>query len=88
MIHGLRVFGGRETLVSVCRDHAVDEILISSTRFPRDRVREIARQCEDASVAVKQMRIQIESVEEAVSRDQEAQDEASFFESGAQAVSN
>jgi UDP-GlcNAc:undecaprenyl-phosphate GlcNAc-1-phosphate transferase len=62
VIHGLKVFGGNGQLRDICREQRVDEVLISSSRFSRERVAEILQDCADAQVALKRMRIRIEEV--------------------------
>jgi UDP-GlcNAc:undecaprenyl-phosphate GlcNAc-1-phosphate transferase len=64
VIHGLRVFGGNGTLCSICREQRVQEVVISSTKFTEERVREIVRDCERVRVQVKRMRILIERVDQ------------------------
>ena len=41
LIHGLKVYGGNGDLNSVCEQHEVDEVLISSSRMTEERLREI-----------------------------------------------
>ena len=60
VIHGLRVFGGNGSLRRICEEQRIDEVLISSPRITEERVRDIVRDCVEASVAVKRLRIQIE----------------------------
>jgi UDP-GlcNAc:undecaprenyl-phosphate GlcNAc-1-phosphate transferase len=62
VIHGLKVFGGNGDLREMCRQHNVDEVLISSSRFTEERVQEILRDCEAEQVMLKRMRIKIEQV--------------------------
>jgi UDP-GlcNAc:undecaprenyl-phosphate GlcNAc-1-phosphate transferase len=62
VIHGLRVFGGNGTLRKVCREHQVEEVLISSSRFSDERVAEIMSDCEAEQIALKRMRIRIEEI--------------------------
>jgi UDP-GlcNAc:undecaprenyl-phosphate GlcNAc-1-phosphate transferase len=62
MIHGLRVFGGNGYLRRICAEQQVEEVLISSSRIGEDRVAEIRRDCEDAQVTLRRMRIEIELV--------------------------
>jgi len=62
VIHGLKVFGGNGMLRSICREQRVDEVLISSARFPEERISEILRDCEEEQVMLKRMRIRIERV--------------------------
>jgi UDP-GlcNAc:undecaprenyl-phosphate/decaprenyl-phosphate GlcNAc-1-phosphate transferase len=62
LIHGLRVFGGNGDLLKVCREHRIDEVLISSSRMSAERIQEIAGCCHEQNIALKQMRITIEEV--------------------------
>jgi UDP-GlcNAc:undecaprenyl-phosphate GlcNAc-1-phosphate transferase len=64
IIHGLRVFGGNGSLPNICKEQKVDEVLISSSQFTSERVREILRDCEAAQVTLKRMRIFIEQISE------------------------
>src|SRR6266540_2146486 len=41
LIHGLKVYGGNGDLNSVCKEHEVDEVLISSSRMPEERLQKI-----------------------------------------------
>jgi UDP-GlcNAc:undecaprenyl-phosphate GlcNAc-1-phosphate transferase len=46
VIHGLKVFGGNGDLRSVCQEHQIEEVLLSSARMSAERVRkyrELAR---------------------------------------------
>lgn len=62
LIHGLKVFAGNGDLTKVCREHDVDELLISSSKVSEKRVQEIAQSCSDHDIVVKRMRITIEEV--------------------------
>jgi UDP-GlcNAc:undecaprenyl-phosphate/decaprenyl-phosphate GlcNAc-1-phosphate transferase len=62
VIHGLRVFGGNGHLRRICQEQSVEEVLISSSRIDDERVAQIRRDCEDAQVTLKRMRIEIELV--------------------------
>ncbi len=62
VIHGFKVFAGNGDLTSVCKQHEVDELLISSSRMPEERVQEIVRLCQELNIAVKRMRITIEDL--------------------------
>ena len=62
MIHGLRVFGGNGHLRRICEEQHVEEVLISTSRIGDERVAEIRRDCEDAQVTLRRMRIQIDLV--------------------------
>src|SRR5205823_1200743 len=62
VIHGYRVFGGNGALRQICQEHRIAEVLISSTRLSAERLNEIRRDCAAARVALRRMRIQIESL--------------------------
>lgn len=62
LIHGLKVFAGNGDLTRVCKEHEVDELLISSAKVSEERVQEIARSCFEQEIVVKRMRITIEDV--------------------------
>jgi UDP-GlcNAc:undecaprenyl-phosphate GlcNAc-1-phosphate transferase len=62
VIHGLRVFGGNGMLRTVCREHRIEEVLISSSRFPEERIAEIMSDCEAEQISLKRMRIRIEKI--------------------------
>jgi len=62
VIHGLRVFGGNGDLRTVCVQHEVDEIVISSMKMSEERIQEILQCCTDRQIAVKRMRITMEDL--------------------------
>ncbi|MFL6334949.1 MAG: hypothetical protein ACJ754_16680 [Pyrinomonadaceae bacterium] len=62
VIHGLRVFGGNGHLRRICQEQQIEEVLISSTRIDDERIAEIRRDCEDAQITLRRMRIEIELV--------------------------
>jgi UDP-GlcNAc:undecaprenyl-phosphate GlcNAc-1-phosphate transferase len=62
VIHGLKVFAANGDLTQICRQHDVNELLISSAKVSEERVQEIARNCLDQEIGVKRMRISIEDV--------------------------
>jgi UDP-GlcNAc:undecaprenyl-phosphate/decaprenyl-phosphate GlcNAc-1-phosphate transferase len=64
VIHGLKVYGGNGDLNSVCTQHNVDEVLISSSRMPEERLKKILSFCGTQDIAVKRMRITIEDLTE------------------------
>jgi UDP-GlcNAc:undecaprenyl-phosphate GlcNAc-1-phosphate transferase len=64
LIHGLKVYGGNGDLNSVCRQHEVDEVLISSSRMSEERLQEILGFCRKQNILVKRMRITIEDLSE------------------------
>lgn len=62
VIHGLRVLGGNGALRNICRELKVDEVLLSSSRFPKERIEEILRECEAENITLKRMRLRIETL--------------------------
>lgn len=62
VIHGLKVFGGNGDLSAICRQHEVDEVLISSSHMTEDRILEIVGICQAHEIAVKRMRMTIEDL--------------------------
>jgi UDP-GlcNAc:undecaprenyl-phosphate GlcNAc-1-phosphate transferase len=62
VIHGLRVFGGNGDLSTVCVQHEVDEVVISSMKMTDERVQEILRCCAEKQITVKRMRITMEDL--------------------------
>jgi UDP-GlcNAc:undecaprenyl-phosphate GlcNAc-1-phosphate transferase len=62
VIHGLKVYGGNGDLSAICRQHEVDEVLISSSLMTDDRLEEILSYCRNQEIAVKRMRITIEDL--------------------------
>jgi len=64
VIHGLKVFGGNGDLSTVCSQHEVDEVVISSMKMSEERVEEILRCCSEKQIRVKRMRITMEDLTE------------------------
>jgi UDP-GlcNAc:undecaprenyl-phosphate GlcNAc-1-phosphate transferase len=62
VIHGLRVFGGNGDLSSICAQHKVDEVVISSMKMSEERVQELVQCCSEKQIAVKRMRITMEDL--------------------------
>ena len=62
VIHGLRVFGGNGDLSSVCSQHEIDEVVISSMKMTEERLEEVLRTCTEKQITVKRMRITIEDL--------------------------
>ena len=62
VIHGLKVFGGNGDLGSVCTQHEIDEIVISSMKMTEARVQEVIRTCSERQIKVKRMRITMEEL--------------------------
>lgn len=64
LIHGFKVYGGNGDLDTICRQHAVNEVLISSLKMPEERLQEILEFCRTQEIGVKRMRITIEDLAE------------------------
>jgi UDP-GlcNAc:undecaprenyl-phosphate GlcNAc-1-phosphate transferase len=64
VIHGLRVFGGNGSLQSICREQRIDEVLISSPKFTKERIEQIQYDCRELNVVLKRMFIKIERLDE------------------------
>lgn len=64
LIHGLRVYGGNGSLQSICSEQRIDEILISSSKISKERIREIQHDCRASNVSLKRMLIKIEKLED------------------------
>ncbi len=62
VIHGLRVFGGNGDLSSVCSQHEIDEVVISSMKMSEERIQEVLQCCSERQIAVKRMRITMEDL--------------------------
>src|SRR5215203_345802 len=62
VIHGLKVFGGNGDLGTVCSQHEVDEVVISSLKMSEERVEEILKCCAEKQIRVKRMRITMEEL--------------------------
>jgi UDP-GlcNAc:undecaprenyl-phosphate GlcNAc-1-phosphate transferase len=62
VIHGLRVFGGNGDLGTVCSQHEVDEVVISSMKMTEERIEEVLRCCSERQIVVKRMRITMEDL--------------------------
>lgn len=61
-IHGLRVMGGNGAFLTICRRHAVEEVLISSSRLSGERLRDLARNCREDGLVLKRLSLTIEHV--------------------------
>lgn len=62
VIHGLRVWGGNGHLRRICQEQNAEEVVISSTRFPAERIAEILRECQAQQITLKRMRIDLEEL--------------------------
>lgn len=64
LIHGFKVYGGNGDLDSICRQHSVNEVLISSLKMSDERLHEVLEFCRTREIGVKRMRITIEDLSE------------------------
>lgn len=62
VIHGLRVFGDYGRLRRECIEQQVEEVVISSARFPKERIAEVRRECQQQGITLRQMRIAFEQL--------------------------
>jgi UDP-GlcNAc:undecaprenyl-phosphate GlcNAc-1-phosphate transferase len=62
VIHGLKVLAANGDLTAVCKQHGVDELLISSSKMSDQRVQEIVLRCNEEEITVRRMRITIDEV--------------------------
>jgi UDP-GlcNAc:undecaprenyl-phosphate/decaprenyl-phosphate GlcNAc-1-phosphate transferase len=62
VIHGLKVFGGNGDLTTVCTQHEIDEVVISSLKMTDERIQEVVRCCSEKQITVKRMRITMEDL--------------------------
>jgi UDP-GlcNAc:undecaprenyl-phosphate GlcNAc-1-phosphate transferase len=63
VIHGLRVFGGNGSLEKICRDNAVEEILISFREIDPRRLNEVRAVCKDSEISLKRAALRIEPLD-------------------------
>jgi UDP-GlcNAc:undecaprenyl-phosphate GlcNAc-1-phosphate transferase len=63
VIHGLRVFGGNGSLVQICHDNSIDEILISFRIIDPQKLKQIKTICKDTEVSLKQASLKIEPLD-------------------------
>ena len=62
VIHGLKVLAANGDLTAVCKQHEVNELLISSSKMSEERVQEIVLRCSEEEITVRRMRITIEEL--------------------------
>ncbi len=64
VIHGLRVFAGKESFGAALDDAKAEQVLLSISKISESRLREVVGECEQAGVGLKRVRIMIESLVE------------------------
>lgn len=62
VIHGLKVYGGNGSLLNVCREHQVREILLSFRAISAERLSEVKVMCQNADIELKRAQLKIEAV--------------------------
>ena len=62
VIHGLKVLAANGDLPALCKQHEVNELLISSSKMSEERVQEIVLRCNEEEITVRRMRITIEEL--------------------------
>jgi len=61
VIHGLRVYPAKD-LKLVCEQLGATEVIVSTSRLPVEKLRDVSRMCDEASVGLKRMTIHIEEL--------------------------
>jgi UDP-GlcNAc:undecaprenyl-phosphate/decaprenyl-phosphate GlcNAc-1-phosphate transferase len=64
VIHGLRVLGGNGSIPNICTEHRVEEILLAAKKIKPERMTELRRECEVASVELKRAVFRVEPLDE------------------------
>ena len=62
-IQGLKVRGTGDELVQVCRDHDVDEVIVTTTTMPTDRQRAVSHRCRDANIPCTAFNVTVEPLQ-------------------------
>jgi UDP-GlcNAc:undecaprenyl-phosphate GlcNAc-1-phosphate transferase len=63
LINGLRVYDANGSMLDVCRDKDVQEILISTRRIAPERLAEVREFCRNSNIALKRAQLKIESLD-------------------------
>jgi UDP-GlcNAc:undecaprenyl-phosphate GlcNAc-1-phosphate transferase len=63
VIHGLRVYGGNGSLLSICQYNDVEEVLIASRKITPERMTEIRKVCMTADISLKRALLKIEPLD-------------------------
>ena len=63
LIHGLKVYDGKLSLVDICIEKEISEVLISARDMGPERMKEIREACREANVTLKRAVIKIEPVD-------------------------
>jgi UDP-GlcNAc:undecaprenyl-phosphate GlcNAc-1-phosphate transferase len=63
LINGLKVYDANGSLASVCREHDIQEILISSKKVKPEVVKHVRELCSDIDVRLMRAQIKIEPID-------------------------
>ncbi|MGB2750524.1 MAG: hypothetical protein WBC19_00560, partial [Pyrinomonadaceae bacterium] len=63
LMHGLKVYDGKLSLVDICIEKEISEVLISARDIGHERMKEIREACREANVTLKRAVIKIEPVD-------------------------
>ena len=63
VMHGLKVFDGKGSLVDICAEKEISEVLISARDLGPERMKEIREACREANVTLKRAHLKIEPVD-------------------------
>lgn len=63
LMHGLKVYDGKLSLVDICNEKEISEVLISARDIGPERMKEIREACREANVTLKRAVIKIEPVD-------------------------
>jgi UDP-GlcNAc:undecaprenyl-phosphate GlcNAc-1-phosphate transferase len=63
VINGLQVFDANGSLVDICRDKSIQEILISSEKISTDALKRLREICREEDIALKRAQMKIEPVD-------------------------
>ncbi len=67
IVQGLTVYGTGSDLVEVCREHGVDEVIVTTTTMPPDRRRAVYEQCQDEGVVCTEFDVTADPLKPSVS---------------------
>ena len=63
VINGLQVYDANGSLADICREKAIQEILISSQKISKEVLNKVREVCRDADIALKRAELKIEPVD-------------------------
>jgi UDP-GlcNAc:undecaprenyl-phosphate GlcNAc-1-phosphate transferase len=63
MINGLQVYDANGSLVRICREKSIEEILISSPKISKEALERVRELCREGNIALKRAQMRIEPVD-------------------------